>query len=104
MGPVGSNRPGPSTSTIEPQGNLIMKPNAKTVNVEHRQSRLAANADAMERWQRKLFRAATELQKLVQQRKRLLKGPGGKLKRYDGPLTGIGGGAVSGLDDSLDDL
>jgi protein subunit release factor A len=40
--------------------------------VEKRQSKLQANAEAIERWQRKLFRAANELQKLTAQRKRLL--------------------------------
>lgn len=40
--------------------------------VERRQEKLAANAAAIERWQRKLFRAARELDKLVKQRKRLL--------------------------------
>jgi hypothetical protein len=43
--------------------------------VEKRQSKLAANAEAIERWQRKLFRAANELQKLAAQRKRLLGPP-----------------------------
>jgi hypothetical protein len=37
-----------------------------------RQTKLQANAEAIERWQRKLFRAANELQKLSAQRKRLL--------------------------------
>jgi hypothetical protein len=45
---------------------------APSMAVENRQSRLAANAEAIERWQRRLFRAATELKKLSQQRKRLL--------------------------------
>jgi hypothetical protein len=51
--------------------------------VEKRQTKLQANAEAIERWQRKLFRAANELQKLNAQRKRLL-GPAGtaKAKRY----------------------
>lgn len=40
--------------------------------VEKRQSKLQANSEAIERWQRKLFRAARELDKLVKQRKRLL--------------------------------
>jgi hypothetical protein len=42
------------------------------MTVERRQTRLQANAEAIERWQRKLFRAANELQKLTAQRKRLL--------------------------------
>jgi hypothetical protein len=41
-------------------------------SVEKRQMQLQANAEAIERWQRKLFRAANELQKLVRERKRLL--------------------------------
>ena len=72
--------------------------------IEQRQSKLAANAEAIERWQRRLFRAASELKKLVDQRKRLLKGPSGKLKYHDIPLTGIGGGAVEGLNDDLEGL
>jgi hypothetical protein len=40
------------------------------MSVEKRQTRLQANAEAIERWQRKLFRAANELQKLNAQRKR----------------------------------
>lgn len=42
------------------------------MRVEARQTKLQANAEAIERWQRKLFRAATELKKLTEQRKRLL--------------------------------
>jgi len=42
------------------------------VSVEKRQTKLQANAEAIDRWQRKLFRAARELDKLVKQRKRLL--------------------------------
>jgi hypothetical protein len=42
------------------------------MRVETRQSKLQANAEAIERWQRKLFRASNELQRLVAQRKRLL--------------------------------
>jgi hypothetical protein len=37
-----------------------------------RQTKLQANAEAIERWNRKLFRAANELQKLHVQRKRIL--------------------------------
>jgi hypothetical protein len=83
----------------------LMKQRGGPLQVEQRQSKLAANSEAIERWQRKLFRAANELQKLAAQRKRLLRGPGGKLKlKGDHPLTGCGGGAVEGLNDSLDDL
>ena len=42
------------------------------MTVERRETKLQANAEAIERWQRKLFRAAKELQKLTAQRKRLL--------------------------------
>jgi hypothetical protein len=42
------------------------------MSVEKRQTKLQANTEAIERWQRKLFRAATELKKLIEQRKRLL--------------------------------
>jgi hypothetical protein len=45
------------------------------MNPETRKTKLEANADAIARWQRKLFRAATELKKLTAQRKRLLGPP-----------------------------
>lgn len=67
--------------------------------VERRQSKLAANGEAIERWQRKLFRAASELKKLTEQRKRLLRGPTDKLRPRDYPLVGSGGGVVEGLND-----
>jgi hypothetical protein len=51
------------------------------MSVEKRQSKLQVNADARERWMRKLFRAATELRKLEAERKRLL-GP----NRRKGPI------------------
>jgi hypothetical protein len=51
-----------------------------TDKMERWQVRLQANADATERWTRKLLRAATELQKLRQERKRLVAQPKGKLK------------------------
>jgi hypothetical protein len=38
-----------------------------------RDKRLRANTEATERWERRLFRAANELQKLKQERKRLYK-------------------------------
>jgi hypothetical protein len=59
--------------------------------VEKRQTKLQANAEAIERWQRKLFRAATELKKLSEQRKRLLKPQSRKLKYHGEAVTGIGG-------------
>jgi hypothetical protein len=65
--------------------------------VEKRQTRLAANAAAIERWQRRLFRAANELKKLTEQRKRLLKPRANKLA-YDI------GGAAGELNDKLTDL
>lgn len=43
------------------------------MTIERRQERLAQIAIAQERWERKLFRAADELRKLRDQRKRLLK-------------------------------
>ncbi len=83
----------------------LMKQRGGPLGVEQRQSKLAANSEAIERWQRKLFRAANELQKLTAQRKRLLRGPTDKLKfNGDHPLTGCGGGAVDGLNDSLEDV
>jgi hypothetical protein len=42
------------------------------MEVEKRQIKLQANTEATERWQRKLFRAANELQKLAKERRRLL--------------------------------
>ena len=50
----------------------IEKTDKFDMRVENRQTKLQANAEAIERWQRKLFRASNELQKLVAQRKRLL--------------------------------
>jgi hypothetical protein len=40
--------------------------------VEIKQLKLAQNGEATERWQRRLFRAARELEKLAKERKRLL--------------------------------
>jgi hypothetical protein len=82
---------------------ITRKPGAPDMRVEQRQSKLAENSEAIERWQRRLFRAATELQKLVAQRKRLLKPPGGKLKYQGEVITGMGGGAVedSDLNDAM---
>ena len=42
------------------------------MTIEKRQSKLQANAEARERWMKKLFRAVTEVRKLEQERKRLL--------------------------------
>jgi hypothetical protein len=44
-----------------------------TTSVEVKQAKLAENAEAAERWERKLFRAVNELRRLRDQRKRLLK-------------------------------
>jgi hypothetical protein len=81
----------------------LMKQRGGPLAVEQKQAKLAANTEATERWQRKLFRAANELQKLAAQRKRLLRGPSNKLKfNGDHPLTGCGGGSIEG--DSLDGI
>jgi len=76
-------------------------PERVDMRIEGRQGKLAANAEAIERWQRKLFRAANELQKLVAQRKRLLNPARGKLVYKGENLTGMGGGAVDGMDDEI---
>jgi hypothetical protein len=52
------------------------------MSIEKRQSRLHDNAEAIERWQRKLFRAASELQRLVKERKRLLGKPSPRAIKY----------------------
>jgi hypothetical protein len=44
---------------------------AKEVKMEKWQIKMNANAEATERWTRKLLRAANELQKLRQERRRL---------------------------------
>jgi hypothetical protein len=48
--------------------------------MEKWQARVHANAEATERWTRKLLRAATELGKLRAERRRLMSKPSGKLK------------------------
>ena len=55
--------------------------------------RLQANTEATERWKRRLFRAANELQKLDKERKRLLNPRKDKLKYKGELLIGSGGGA-----------
>jgi hypothetical protein len=52
------------------------------MRVEARQTKLQANAEAIARWHRRLFRAATELKKLTEQRKRLLGPQKGRAIRY----------------------
>jgi hypothetical protein len=52
------------------------------MRVEKRQTKLQANTEATERWQRKLFRAANELQKLARERKRLLGPQKGRAIKY----------------------
>lgn len=82
-------------STIRPVERTIM-------SVERRQTKLAKNTEATQRWMRKLFRCATELKKLNDERKRLLnpRKPGGKYTPME-PI-GIGSsGAESGLDDDM---
>jgi hypothetical protein len=81
---------------------ITRKPGAPDMRVEARQTRLAAHAEAIERWQRRLFRAATELKKLTEQRKRLLNPPSRKLQYRGEVLTGMGGGAVDA--DMNDDI
>lgn len=76
--------------------------NKPDLRVEQRQTKLQANAEAIERWQRKLFRAANELKKLTEQRKRLLNPASRKLKYNGEVIIGSGGGAVEG--DMNDDL
>lgn len=61
--------------------------------VEQWQLKLHQNSEAIDRWERRLFRAANELQKLKAQRKRLLNPQRGKLKYKGEVLIGSGGGA-----------
>jgi hypothetical protein len=78
-------------------------PKHPAMMVEARQVKLALNSEAIERWQRKLLRAARELEKLLAKRKRLLNPPKGKLTYKGEILIGMGGGAVE-LNDSLDGI
>ena len=81
----------------------MMKKRNGPLKVERRQEQLAANAEAIDRWQRKLFRAANELKKLVDQRKRLLNPRKPDKKAVDWtPDKYVGSGG--GLSDSLDDI
>lgn len=67
-----------------------------------RESKLVANAEAIDRWQRKLFRAATELKKLTEQRKRLLaprKGAALKYRRELADIPHMAGGGSEFSDD-----
>jgi hypothetical protein len=73
------------------------------MTVELRQSKLQKNSEDMERWLGKMLRAARKIEELRARRKRLLRGPGPR-GYTEMPLTGIGGGAVDGLDDSLGGL
>ena len=67
--------------------------------VEKRQSKLQDNADATERWMRKMLRAAHELEKLRAQRKRLLGKPSPREIKYrkleDIPRMAAGGDEFS---------
>jgi hypothetical protein len=78
-------------------------PKHPEMKVEARQTKLALNGEAIDRWQRKLLRAARELEKLLAQRRRLLNPPKGKLVYKGEQLTGIGGGAVE-LNDGLEGI
>jgi hypothetical protein len=80
--------------TMKRRKPITMKPDAPDMRVEARQSRLAHNAEAIDRWQRRLFRAASELKKLTEQRKRLLNPPNRQLKYRGEVLVGSGGAAV----------
>ena len=68
-----------------------------------RQSKLADLDEAIERWQRKLFRASNELQKLVGKRKRLLgpKRPTEVKYRKLEDIPRLAGGGFGGLDDEI---
>lgn len=72
-----------------------MKDKDKDPLATPRQTKLQANSEAIERWQRKLFRASNELQKLVAQRKRLLGPPKSTVIKYrtlaDIPRMAAGG-------------
>ncbi len=72
--------------------------------VEKRQGRLAANAEATQRWMRKLFRAASELKKLNEERKRLLN-PRRDTRGYH-PMEpiGMGGGDPDHFGDEVGSL
>jgi hypothetical protein len=52
------------------------------MTVEARQQKLHDNAEAMERWMKKLLRAAHEIEKLRAQRKRLLGKPSPRAIKY----------------------
>ncbi len=67
-----------ATSTNQNARELLKKWKAAGMAVEVRQYQLQQNAEATKRWMRKLFRASNELQKLYQQRNRLLSPHGGR--------------------------
>jgi hypothetical protein len=66
--------------------------------MEKWQAKVHANMEATERWMRKLLRAATELAKLRQERKRLMSGPKGKLKLKRPNIEDIPRMAAGGAD------
>lgn len=66
--------------------------------MEKWQARVHANAEATERWTRKLLRAATELSKLRAERRRLLAQPKGKLKLARPDIGAIPRMAAGGSD------
>ena len=75
------------------------------MTIEKRQVRLQANAEARERWMKKLFRAVTEVRKLEQERKRLLYPagkPSGKVRRMS--LDEIRERAAVGGDEFNDEI
>jgi len=84
----------------------MMKRRGGPLAVEQRQVKLAANAEATERWLRRLFRAATELKKLAAERKRLLNprksDRGGKSAEWT-PDKYIGSGGPGAIDSDLND-
>jgi hypothetical protein len=81
----------------------LIKQRGGPLMVEQRQSKLAKNTEATERWMRRLFRATTELKKLSDERKRLLKPRKNDKKATDwtpDKYVGCGGG----LNDSLEEI
>ena len=84
---------------------LIKKFRAAGMTVEIRQIKLAQNNEARQRWLRRLFRAATELKKLEDERKRLLSPRKSSDKKAadwtSDKYIGSGAGAVEDLDDDI---
>jgi hypothetical protein len=76
--------------------------NMEAAVVEKRQERLYKLTELKAKNLKVLLAAAKRIDKLDAQIKRLLKPPGGKVKYHE--ITGIGGGAPEGLNDSLEGL